>query len=150
MDKQQLKRALDAFTEHGINKIEVEFNGSGDSGQIDGMTYYSDEKSVTSRYMSGRERNSEGDYVTRPAERTLPPVDGRAPDAILEDFVYQELDASGIDWYNNDGGFGTYTFFLSNGTWRTDFEINVYYVESNTEHSASGPLFDDEADEEDA
>jgi len=53
-------------------------------------------------------------------------------DAITE-IVDDYLDATGVDWYNNEGGFGHFYIYVQQGT----FESSVYvrFAESSCERS---------------
>ena len=65
-----------------FTKIMIDFDGSGDSGSICGMNF------------------SKGDICIGSG-----PI-GRVDEQFFEDLGYQALQETGIDWYNNDGGFG--------------------------------------------
>lgn len=52
---------------------------------------------------------------------------------LIEDMVYEWLTSTGIDWYNNEGGQGNFTFIPK------DSQI-VLYVEQNYEEEVDTPL----------
>ena len=70
--------------DRGITKIEVCYEGSGDSGSIDGINYYKAGDSFS---------YSELDISSDMHDK-------------LENLCYPMLDNI-EDWYNNDGGYGT-------------------------------------------
>lgn len=76
----------DALAAAGAQEAEVEYAGSGDEGEIERVGVYS-------------ARNPDVGI-------TVPAVLSEA----LEEFVLGALEKQGIDWYNNDGGYGTCTF----------------------------------------
>lgn len=82
---------------HNVALITISFEGSGDAGSIEEIQLFdaSDNeiaipKAATFR---GAEANDNG--------RRQPTV-GEA----LENLGYEMLDKTGVDWYNNEGGFG--------------------------------------------
>ena len=80
-----LKSVLLEFKRLEIVSCEVSFDGCGDSGAVN--------ESEMSIY------GSEGRDVTAEAPQEL-------RDAVVA-FAYDYLESSGVDWYNNDGGYGT-------------------------------------------
>lgn len=72
-----------------INEVTVDFDGSGDSGEIEDPT--ATNKKGEEIEFTDEERNT------------------------LIEFFDQYLEATGYDWYNNDGGYGTMTLNLNTG-----------------------------------
>lgn len=166
-----LKKALAILEAAGIDRVEVRFSGGGDSGQIDDVRYFCGEKDVLSEYVATRKSayvDGKWEYVDVPAPKALDTVcvtvvshmydteknkyvevsreEKQSPDAVIEAHVYAELDACGVDWYNNEGGQGTYTFTLKDGKWTYEFTVEVNYLEILTEHMAEGNV-DEEGEE---
>jgi hypothetical protein len=75
--------------DRGVTKIIVSYEGSGDSGSIDGIIYYKGEDSFNHLNIDISE---DMDYE-------------------LQNLCYPMLDNI-EDWYNNDGGYGTVTIDL--------------------------------------
>ena len=75
--------------DRGVTKIIVSYEGSGDSGSIDGINYYKGEDSFS--------------YSDLDISYDM--------DDKLQNLCYPMLDDI-EDWYNNDGGYGTITIDL--------------------------------------
>jgi len=98
---QQVLPILVKLKDKGINKIEITFSGSGDSGDIDDLIYYD----ITDKYYYSRDmvKNS---YMTDEEYN------------LLQNDCYEFIDDAieGADWYNNEGGFGDITIDLDSMT----------------------------------
>lgn len=155
---------LSPLAKLGVTRIEVEFSGGGDSGQINGIDYYDSDKRVTDDFVPKQKYVTGSGWVTvSEPKHKLPPVGTQTKlrsvrdnetgkysqeevmvdvtvEEALEEHVYEALGNCGVDWYNNEGGQGTYWFRLSDdkSVWRYDFEVHVNYVVSELEHSSSG------------
>mgnify|MGYP000085101357 CR=1 FL=1 len=109
---QQILPILVKLKDKGINKIEITFSGSGDSGDIDDLIYYD----VTDKYYYSRDmvKNS---YMTDEEYN------------LLQNDCYEFIDDAieGADWYNNEGGFGNITIDLDTMT------ANVEYSQRTVE-----------------
>jgi hypothetical protein len=93
--------------DQGVNKIQVMYSGSGDSGGIDETHFYDKNEDA----LNNKELEDLIDTVN--------------------DAVYPLLD--GIeDWYNNDGGDGIVTIDLQ--TLKYEIENNVNFMEQETYH----------------
>ena len=95
--------------ELGISKITISFAGSGDSGSIESI------------------------WMHRPDEnwKDLKPADFRQE---VEDFAYDYLSGTGIDWYNNDGGQGEIEFDFTAVPMVFKANVDVNIIETRTEH----------------
>lgn len=164
-----IKQALKSLQSEAIDRIRVEFSGGGDSGQIDSVQYYTGDQNVTGKYRDTW-TYKDGKRVTTPAEKTLPTIKDWSReygwlededrygyttklvefsvDGVIENHVYRELDGSGVDWYNNEGGQGGYSFSYDEeeDKWTYEFYIDVNYIECVTEHTVGGTI--DGEDEE--
>jgi hypothetical protein len=74
----------------GIQDAELRFEGSGDSGAIEELTIKVNEEY---KFLS------QGDPLYE----------------VLEEWGYKILEKTPVDWYNNDGGHGTFKFDLEAG-----------------------------------
>ena len=83
--------------DQGVSEIEVNYDGSGDSGEITDISYNA---------LNGR-------LITP-----------RHSPANLENWFYELLEEVG-DWYNNDGGYGTLTIEVPTGEYTIDSHIRV-------------------------
>lgn len=167
-----LKKALIVLEAAGIDRVEVQFSGGGDSGQIDYIGYFRGKEDVTSSYFpTYKTIYKDGKYesVDIPASKLLDTIravrsshmydfekrqyvevfteEDMAPDAVIEAHVYDALDDCGVDYYNNDGGQGKYTFTLEDGKWTYEFYVEVNYVEANMEYMSEGTVGHEEDEE---
>ncbi len=109
---QQILPILVKLKDKGINKIEITFSGSGDSGDIDDLIYYDiNGKYYYSREMVGNSYMTDHEYD------------------LLQSDCYEFIDDAieGADWYNNEGGFGNITLDLDTMT------ANVEYSQRTVE-----------------
>jgi hypothetical protein len=82
----------------GIASVEIDFSGSGDSGNIDYITFTP---------------ISLADDILRQE---------------VEDWAYTFLEGRGIDWYNNDGGQGTITFDITASKFEYRIDVNKIFT----------------------
>lgn len=137
------KRLLAVFKELGITSVHVYFDGSGDSGQIDGIDIEGAENellkavTVTLTVDAGRDFDQKKKmWVERGfIERTLP------LEAAIEEHVYEHLMHTHIDWYNNEGGFGEWGWTIDGGL---NFDVNARFTEFTCLHSEGRPLGEEE------
>lgn len=109
----------------GIDSVHVEYSGGGDSGEIQAVFAF----------------NSVGEDVSIPDDLVAwtKQVYGQHPPATkqlcmvdaIEDMAYRVLDATGVDWYNNDGGQGKLVIDLSEEfpSIHIDMEVNIVNTE---------------------
>lgn len=116
MTETEIMAAMLAVGEQGIEKVEVEFSGSGDSGDIDEWRYL----------------DSEGDEVYPNDQVTE--VIKRIGERIINNHY-------GYDWYNNEGGRGTLYIDLKEKTW--DIQGVQYVEEPNSEEGELGDILDE-------
>jgi hypothetical protein len=110
-----------ALAEAGIHKVTVEYDGSGDSGQIEDVW----------------PRNSSDEIISFPSDRKITllsenpdhPLAEQSFEAAVETLAWDYLEIySG--WENNDGAFGTFVFDVPTQT--VTLEHNERYTELNT------------------
>jgi hypothetical protein len=59
----------------------------------------------------------------------------------LEDYAYDKISDTGVDWYNNEGGHGEFTFTLNEAKeWSYTLDVSVYYTEESQEHASVGKV----------
>ena len=118
---------FDALAEAGIEKVSIEFDGAGDSGQIEDVLAW----------------NAAGDTIPLPADRKLhlpssqpdnPPVEMTLQEAV-ETLAYDFLEETHPGWEINDGAFGTFVFDV------TDRAITLDYRERFTDVDISTHQF---------
>lgn len=138
-----LRRILPALRDQGVRTVRVSFDGSGDDGSIDHVEYGDAaitpasifvEVDIVHRSFDGREWKT--DHV----------IERKNLDDAIEAVTGDYLEETGVDWYNNDGGFGELTIDVQEGS--VALEVNVRYTESTTEYSATKDIVTgDEVDE---
>lgn len=92
----------------GIDQVDVEFYGSGDSGMIEEVTLKKEGKDVEDSNLR----------------------------AIIEDWCYTYLTGTNVDWYNNDGGQGEITFDFRTVPYVFKANVDVNFTDSSTAFSA--------------
>lgn len=105
----------------GITEVAVHFEGSGDNGSIDSIyttpTVALGAHSILIAVRDGYKKFVNGEWVSPPLEEKEVKLE-----TAIRAVVYDWLENTGVDWYNNDGGFGTWI-------WRAPdtvtFEVNV-------------------------
>jgi hypothetical protein len=116
---------FDALAAAGLTRVEVPFDGEGDSGQIEGVYVYAGdargelpESSITLHQAA----QNKGD----PRTTTVSFHD--AIETLCDDYLSQTHGG----WENNDGGYGTFEFDVGERTIHLDF--NERFTDS-THHS---------------
>ena len=109
--------------EVGATRVVIRFDGAGDSGAIEDIFVF-----------KGDERIAE---LCTPIYRALKDVDKqehqvKAELDWLETYCYDELEKTGIDWYNNDGGFGEMEIDFTSNPATVKLEVNTRYTDYNT------------------
>jgi len=123
----ELNKAIvfDALAAAGLTRVTVEFDGEGDSGQINDITAYTGEAPAelpsTSLKLQRAPQNG-GDLRT--AEATL-------RDAI-ETLCYDYLSQTHGGWENNDGAYGTFEFDVGKRSIHLDFNARFTDTTNST------------------
>lgn len=130
---ENLRRILPVLRQHGIEAVTVSFNGEGDSGSIDDISYAPRErgdeiKSLPVEHFGTTTFFDEGQWRRQAGLRqsTL--------NEALDELTYDYLEETGVDWYNNDGGYGELVIDVQAGT--VSLDVKVRYTETSTEYSA--------------
>ncbi len=127
-----LATILPILQKHKIKSVEVSFEGCGDSGAIDDITFnpsLPDElETLQIYYHTSRRELSEGNWLWSNIEET-----GSVQDAI-EKLTYEFLEATQVDCYNNEGGFGK--LIIDTKEESVTLDVNVNYYESYNEFSS--------------
>lgn len=121
---EQAKAILRLCKEKGATEIVVRFDGSGDSGSIDEV-YIDLKEPLIVEYDEESTRYDGDKWVTTSTTKQVPLRDA------LEQITYDMLEKTGIDWYNNDGGYGELNVDLVQGT--IQLEVNSRYTEVTTD-----------------
>lgn len=121
---EQAKAILRLCKEKGATEIVVRFDGSGDSGSIDEV-YIDLKEPLIVEYDEESTRYDGDKWVTTSTTKQVQLRDA------LEQITYDMLEKTGIDWYNNDGGYGELNVDLVQGT--IQLEVNSRYTEVTTD-----------------
>ena len=116
------------LAEAGIRKLTVDFDGYGDSGQIDEVEAWSTDQT----WRTGDDR------IPVPSSRKVQlasPVSGNPPvemtlQEAIETLAYDYLEETHMGWENNDGAFGTFVFDVPDRS--ITLEHNERYTEVDT------------------
>ena len=110
-----------ALAEAGIHKVTVEYDGGGDSGQIEDVAAWN----------AGDERISfpSDRKITLLSENPDHPLAEQSFEAAVESLAWDYLEIY-TGWENNDGAFGTFVFDVPART--ISLEHNERYIEVNT------------------
>jgi hypothetical protein len=112
----ELNKAVvfDALAAVVLTRITVEFDGEGDSGQINEVTAYAGESPakvpLTSLILHEATQNPDNSTSTK---TSLP--------SAIEDLCYGYLSQCHGGWQNNDGAYGTFEFDVSKRSIHLDF-----------------------------
>jgi hypothetical protein len=110
---------FDALAAAGITTVIAEFDGEGDSGQIENVTARAGEADVTlpATPVTLHDASWQGDEFTT-AESSLPKA--------IETLCYGYLEQYQGGWENNDGAFGSFVFNVAGR--RIQLEFNGRFI----------------------
>jgi hypothetical protein len=112
---------FDALAAAGITTVTVNFNGEGDSGQLEEVVAYSSEGPGQIPATSIKFRST-GWGNADPVLRDLPLADA------IEDLCYGYLSQEHGGWENNDGAYGDFTF--DTAARRIGLDLHARYTDS--------------------
>ena len=117
-----------------VAEVSVEFNGSGDSGSIDGVSAVDAQgKSVDlTEYFIDWTANK--DVFMKDGWKRSAAIESMSLDTVLTSICDEALDQSNLDWYNNDGGFGTLHINLCSNppTAKLDMHLRITVTDDHT------------------
>lgn len=126
-----VKTMLKTIRDCGGKEIRISFDGSGDSGSIEDTYIYAGDTRLmlifNVDYMTSTSQYSAEahDWITTIEKKTMTVKDA------LEQYCYDKLQDTGIDWYNNDGGYGELVITLD--PVEINLEVNTRYTETSTD-----------------
>lgn len=143
-------RLLKDLYDAGIDRVKVWFDGGGDSGQIESVALFTKsgvllplEDIHAYKHLVMRRCGSEHD-----GERWIPVYKAMWVSFAerIDQFVSDELDATNVNWYDNDGGCGFWELTgIMSGEPKKEFEVSVRVIETVVEHwEADVPFLDNE------
>lgn len=120
------RRVLPLLQAGHVSRVTVSFDGSGDCGSIsevwfDGGDF--DAANTTVESLGVARRFEEGRWVTERVDER------KSVRSAIEELAYDYIDETGVDWYNNDGGYGELVLDIENGT--LALEVNTRFTESS-------------------
>ena len=128
--RENLRRVLPALEAQGTNEVVVDFDGSGDSGSISDIRFdpACEEDTMVSilKLQSEFDRDS-GRWIQSTGFEDVPLKEA------ISNLTYDYLEETGVDWYNNEGGYGELTIDVSAGT--VALNVHQRLVESTCEFS---------------
>lgn len=121
-----------------IKSIRVEFDGGGDEGGIEepaftdaqGATLSEISNEITVSQIEAKYDPVKNDTIYQPVSVTCRL--GRAVSYVVEEMIA----ATGVNWYDGEGGFGHWELDVESG--ELDFAIETRFVETETAHSYCG------------
>jgi hypothetical protein len=124
-----LRLLLPVLREHESGNVTVTFDGSGDSGSVDHASYENnafngDTVHVTCIRTASRFEDRQWVTTQEEVETTV----NDAIDVLVNDY----LDDTGVNWYNNDGGFGELAINVDEGL--VTMDVNVRWTDSQNEY----------------
>lgn len=137
-DQQNL--LLGALRVLGVVKVNVEFSGSGDSGNVDNayaVNANEDQVDLSTTMLPWVKLSSNGVFENnRYVNKVVKTDQLMSVDAIIKNLCERALDESQLDWYNNDGGQGHFTIDLTNTPPTIKLYVGVNYT-STEDHNFS-------------
>lgn len=130
---ENLRRVLPVLRQHRINTVTVNFDGGGDDGAIENVFYEpcgnpDALKTLPVEHLSTSSYFEDGQWrrAITPEQSTL--------DEVIEGLTNDYLEETGVDWYNDDGGFGELVIDVPHGT--VSLNVQIRYTHTTTEYSA--------------
>lgn len=108
-----------------VDTVSVEFDGGGDSGQIDSISAGC---GTDMEVPWGKATKNETIWTQNSHEIKEVPV---TISDLVEALCIERLGDMGYDWYNNDGGYGTFTITVATGHVLLDYEQRISSSESH-------------------
>ena len=126
------KSLFEAFVQTNITSVEVEFDGAGDSGQIEQITPYREAEicdwPTCEINIQDLDMNGGGVLISLDMQKAI--------EALCYDFLE---DREG-GWENNDGAYGTFSFDVAARTVTLDFNARYTAVENTAYHIEAGEI----------
>lgn len=120
------KELLRQLQSAGVTEITIDFDGSGDSGSVQSVSFNPTSKVMLStKWAEKSSRYVDGKWIEEWKETTVDAEEGCTA------LCYELLESTGIDWYNNDGGFGELEITLD--PIEITLNVNTRYTEYNTD-----------------
>ena len=122
MTEEQLMEVLIQLADQGVTGIKVHYDGSGDSGAIEGIVYTDKENAEF----------SDIDLVNAWDPNTNLAEINSSAYATIENFAHETILDDIEDWWNNDGGFGDLLIKVPSGEYLINNNVRVLEIEDYT------------------
>lgn len=109
---------FDALVAAGVTRLTIEFDGEGDSGQLNGVAAYSGETRMTlppTPITLHRSQFNTHGLITHSEALT----------EAIETLCYDYLEQEYAGWENNDGAYGEFTFDVAAREIELDIDVRV-------------------------
>ena len=130
-NEENRKRVMKALHDNGIKTVNVEYEGSGDDGQIDDVTFVHktnvDHMKDSITVIKESSKFEDGQWHQRESEEEVDLEEA------VRDLCYEILSSEHPGWEINDGSRGEFTFNVEEDTIK--LEHTDYYTESTTTES---------------
>jgi len=119
----ELNKAVvfEALKAAGITAVFIEFDGAGDSGQIESVLASADDKPINFPATTVKIHAAPWNQAELSVKET-------SLRSAVEDLCYGYLEQSHAGWENNDGAYGEFTFHVSER--RIELDFNGRYTET--------------------
>jgi len=141
--KENLRLILPTLQELGVTEVEVYFDGGGDSGCIEDVTFLPGEVQtgrVSVEIVRRINKLVDNKFVQSEERQRVSLVDA------IENITYDYLEESGTNWVDNEGGFGYLNIDVAAATVR--LSVDYRYMESRTEYENTLDIISGEPTEE--
>jgi hypothetical protein len=113
----------------GVERVEVEFDGYGDSGRIEGVTFYPEVKNLEEKEVHDtmHEFTQWNDGKPKKVKRN------KTISELVDDVCYGILGSEHGGWEINEGSFGTFIFRVDDDKILVTFNQRIESVETSEE-----------------
>jgi hypothetical protein len=130
---------FDTLAQTKVSSIEVDFEGCGDSGQIEAVDYTDangkgiDEAYLDKVIVKGSAKTSYHKWDEKKKEMVLTEAREGNIREIIEEICYDKLGASHGGWEINEGSYGTFYFDVSTRKVRLEYNERIEEVRTSEE-----------------
>ena len=131
---------FDTLAQTKVSTIEVDFEGCGDSGQIEAVDYTDSKgKGIDEAYLDkvivkGSAKTSYHKWDEKKKEMVLTEAREGNIREIIEEICYDKLGASHGGWEINEGSYGTFYFDVSTRKVRLEYNERIEEVRTSEEN----------------
>ena len=129
--RENLRLLLPVLRQHQTGTVTVTFDGSGDSGCVDQAVYENgdfDGNAIQVTSLSTANEFVDGQWINTQVEAR------KSVDEAIEALTDDYLADTGVDWYNNDGGFGELVINVDEGL--VSLDVNTRWTDSENAYAS--------------